>query len=158
MKRSQLAHILRAACAVANDPHILVIGSQSILGSIGEDGLPSAATASIEADIAFFDDPTEAKSDKVDGAIGEDSMFHETYGVYGQGVGLSTAHLPSGWQDRLVRFDDPEAAPSELTPSDVSPVPEDTPLQFRKSSQDPGRRDGLGHDSSSPPSGVVRPY
>ncbi|MFN8234238.1 MAG: hypothetical protein U0V56_12475 [Actinomycetota bacterium] len=31
---------------------------------------------SIEADIAFFDDADEEKSDKVDGSIGELSRFH----------------------------------------------------------------------------------
>ena len=73
MKRSELAHILRAACDVTGDPEILIIGSQAILGSFSEDLLPSAAVKSIEADIAFLDDPEERKSDAVDGAIGEDS-------------------------------------------------------------------------------------
>ena len=58
----------------------------------------------------------------MDGGIGEESRFHETFGVYGQGVGLSTAILPAGWQDRLVAFDDPEALPSKavcLEPHDL---------------------------------------
>ncbi len=122
MKKSELAHILRAACSITGDPRILVIGSQSILGSFGEDELPREATRSIEADVAFLDDPDERKSDLVDGGIGEESKFHETFGVYGQGVGLSTAVLPAGWQDRLVVFDDPGAVPSEalcLDPHDL---------------------------------------
>jgi hypothetical protein len=36
------------------------------------------------------------KADKVDGAIGELSTFHETSGYYAQGVSVSTAILPSG--------------------------------------------------------------
>lgn len=122
MKKSELAHILRAAFSITGDPHILVIGSQSILASFTEDELPSDATRSIEADVAFFDDLDESKSDAVDGGIGEESTFHETFGVYGQGVGISTASLPSGWQDRLVAFDDPGARPSEpfcLDPHDL---------------------------------------
>lgn len=122
MKRSDLAHILRAACEVTGDANMLVIGSQSILGSFGEDQLPAEATRSIEADIAFLDDPQERKSDLVDGAIGEESRFHETFGVYGQGVSLSTAVLPEGWRDRLVPFDDVEAHPSNalcLDPHDL---------------------------------------
>lgn len=113
MKRSELAHILRAACSIADDPDILVIGSQSILGSFTEDELPLDATVSIEADIAFFDDPAERKSDLIDGAIGEASQFHESFGVYGQGVGLSTATLPEGWRDRLVPFDASDALPGQ---------------------------------------------
>ncbi len=34
-------------------------------------------------------------------------MFHATYGYYAQGVSDSTAVLPHGWQDRLVRFETP---------------------------------------------------
>lgn len=55
MNRSQLAHILRAACRISEDRDILVIGSQSILGTYDEEALPPEATASIEADIAFVD-------------------------------------------------------------------------------------------------------
>jgi hypothetical protein len=122
VRKSELAHILRAACSIAGDPHILVIGSQSILGSFSEDELPSDATRSIEADVAFFDDSDESKSDAVDGGIGEESPFHQSFGVYGQGVGIATATLPLGWQDRLVSFDHPEARPSEalcLDPHDL---------------------------------------
>jgi len=54
VKKSELAHILRAACSITGDPHILVIGSQSILGSFSEDELPSDAPRSIEADVAFL--------------------------------------------------------------------------------------------------------
>lgn len=56
MRRNQLAHILRAACDITGDPEILVIGSQAILGTFEEDELPTEATLSIEADLAFFDD------------------------------------------------------------------------------------------------------
>jgi hypothetical protein len=109
VKRSQLAHILRAASDVTDDPRILVIGSQAILASFPEEDLPADVTLSIEADVAFLDDPDGSKSDKVDGAIGEQSRFHETFGIYGQGVGVDTAVLPAGWEERLVAFDDPEA-------------------------------------------------
>jgi hypothetical protein len=122
VKKSELAHILRAACDVTNDPEILVIGSQAILASFSEDELPRDATLSIEADVAFLDDPDERKSDAVDGAIGEESHFHESFGIYGQGVSISTATLPIGWQERLVAFDDPGAGASKavcLDPHDL---------------------------------------
>ena len=35
----------------------LVIGSQAILGAFDDEQLPNDATRSIEADLAFFDDP-----------------------------------------------------------------------------------------------------
>ena len=34
-------------------------------------------------------------------------MFHEAFGYYAQGVVESTAVLPSGWRDRLVRYESP---------------------------------------------------
>lgn len=102
MRREQLEHVLRSACQIAGDPDVLVIGSQSVLGAIPEEDLPVEATASMEVDVAFFDDPDDQKADRVDGAIGELSLFHEMYGYYAQGVSVSTAVLPTGWRDRLV--------------------------------------------------------
>lgn len=110
MTREQLEHILRAASAIAREPDVLVIGSQSVLGSFAEGELPQEATSSMEADIAFFDDPADAKADQVDGAIGELSMFHESFGYYAQGVSVTTAVLPEGWRDR-VEFATPGTAP-----------------------------------------------
>lgn len=80
VNREQLAHVLRA-CDIGRDPSIVVVGSQAILGSYDEDELPRAATASMEVSVAFLDDPDEVKADAVDGAIGELSQFHQTYGL-----------------------------------------------------------------------------
>lgn len=101
MDRQQLAHILRAACRVTGDPDVLVLGSQSILGTYDEDDLPAAATASMEADIAFLDDDDRAKADKVDAEIGELSSFHQSQGIYAEGVHIDVAILPLGWRDRI---------------------------------------------------------
>jgi hypothetical protein len=95
VRREQLEHVLRSACQIAGDPDVLVIGSQSVLGAF-------EATASMEVDVAFFDDPDDRKADQVDGAIGELSPFHEMNGYYAQGVSVSTATLPHGWRDRLI--------------------------------------------------------
>jgi hypothetical protein len=104
VKRQQLEHVLRAASRIAEERDVVVIGSQSILGSFDEDQLPLEVSTSIEVDATFFDDPDDAKSDAVDGAIGELSPSHETFGYYAQGVSVSTAILPAGWQDRVVEF------------------------------------------------------
>ena len=71
MNREQLAHVLRAASQIARVSDVVVIGSQAILGSYDESQLPDEAIGSIEVDVTFFDDPEAAKSDKVDGAIGD---------------------------------------------------------------------------------------
>lgn len=102
MRRDQLEHLLRAASTITDDPNVIVFGSQAILGSFAEQLLPPEATYSVESDFTFFNDENDDKSDHVDGAIGELSMFHETFGIYAQGVSITTAVLPLGWQDRVV--------------------------------------------------------
>jgi hypothetical protein len=123
VNRLQLAHLLRSACAVAHDTHVLVLGSQSILGSFEEDDLPPEATASQEADIAFLDDPERSKADEVEGAIGEMSTFHEQFGVYAEGVHVDMATKPNGWKNRLVTWDVESSRPAEprfLDPHDLA--------------------------------------
>ena len=60
MKQSTGAH-LWAASRIVEDRRILVIGSQAIL-LFPDEVLPSAATHSIKADIAFLDDESEHKA------------------------------------------------------------------------------------------------
>ncbi|MFC4613956.1 DUF6036 family nucleotidyltransferase [Cellulomonas algicola] len=112
MKRSDLAHILRAASTITSTPDIVIVGSQSILGSFDEDDLPDEAVGSIEADVAFLGVDAAKKALAVDGAIGEDSGFHQMYGYYAQGVEIDgLIVLPVGWQDRLVRGESLSSAP-----------------------------------------------
>ena len=98
MQRSELEHIIRASGDVAQDDEIVIIGSQSILGQFPN--APMRLLVSMEADVYPNHNPELA--DRVDGAIGEGSSFHELHGYYAQGVGPETAELPSGWKDRLV--------------------------------------------------------
>ena len=107
MNRVQLLHVLRAASDVVQRGDIVVVGSQSILAARDDEHLPVEATRSIEVDIAFIDDTGDEKADRIDGAIGELSRFHQTFGYYGQGVSLTTPVLPSGWEDRLIELDPP---------------------------------------------------
>jgi hypothetical protein len=115
VNRTQLAHVLRSASRIAGDSEVLVVGSQAILGVCDEDELPAAATASMEADIAFLDDADRAKADEVEGGIGEFSSFHEEFGYYAEGVHIDTVVLPDGWTERLIRPDLPGAEPAHAT-------------------------------------------
>ncbi len=98
MRRADLEHIIRAAAAIAEDDDIIIIGSQAILGQFPD--APVALCVSIEADVFPRHHPERA--DLIDGAIGEESPFHHTFGYYAQGVDERTATLPDGWKDRLV--------------------------------------------------------
>jgi hypothetical protein len=98
MRRSELEHIIRAAADIADDDEIIVIGSQSILGTFPD--APPALLVSTEADV--FPKNRPERADLIDGCIGEGSPFHDTYGYYAQGVEEGTATLASGWRERLV--------------------------------------------------------
>jgi hypothetical protein len=108
VNREQFDHAVRAAAAVLGVEEVLVIGSQAVHGSLPEP-VPASAQRSVEVDVVPFDDPEGAKADLIDGSIGEASMFHETFGFYAQGVGPGTAVLPQGWQERLVRYQEPRS-------------------------------------------------
>lgn len=103
MKRSELEHLIRAAGKIAGDREIVVIGSQAVLGQFPN--APPALLRSMEG--ALYPRSKPELADKVDGAIGEGSRFHEQFGYYAQGVGPDTATLPRGWQRRLVRVENP---------------------------------------------------
>ena len=100
MTREELEHIIRASGAITDQYEFVIVGSQSILGPVPR---PQAVfTVSMEADIYPLQAPELA--DKIDGAIGEGSQFHETYGYYAQGVGPETACLPADWMQRVHRI------------------------------------------------------
>jgi hypothetical protein len=99
MTREELEHIIRASADITDQYEFIIVGSQSMLGLVPN---PEAVfTVSMEADIYPMKAPELA--DKIDGAIGEGSRFHETYGYYAQGVGPQTAILPREWQTRVCR-------------------------------------------------------
>jgi hypothetical protein len=96
--REQLEHIIRAAASIADDDELIIVGSQAVLGQYPN--APPELLVSTEADVYPKHHPDRA--DLIDGAIGEGSEFHETFGYYAQGVGPTTAVLPAGWESRLV--------------------------------------------------------
>ncbi|AWG64740.1 hypothetical protein DDT46_13670 [Mycobacteroides abscessus] len=51
MRRDQLEHAIRAACQIIGHGEVIVVGSQSVLGTFDENQLPAAATMSQEVDI-----------------------------------------------------------------------------------------------------------
>jgi hypothetical protein len=99
MRRDELEHVIRAAAAISGDSEIVIIGAAALLGSVPSP--PADLAQTMEADLYPLRHPHLA--DVVDGAIGELSPFHETFRYYAHGVGPTTAILPAGWADRLVK-------------------------------------------------------
>lgn len=110
MNYQQLCHAIRSACAITREQGIpidsvIIVGSQSVLGSFDAAKLPPAATRTQEVDLM----PNVADldllvflSDVIEGVAGELSLFEETHGFCIDGVDDSTSTLPTGWRDRLV--------------------------------------------------------
>lgn len=98
MQRSELAHVLRASAAIANENSFVLIGSQAVLLLVDEP--PPELLRSTEIDLYPALHPE--KSDLIDGAIGAFSTFHDTFGYHADGVGPETASLPADWMKRAV--------------------------------------------------------
>ena len=106
MRRDQLEHAIRTACQIIDRPEVIVVGSQSILGTFREDELPADATISVEIDILPIADSnveTARLADLIEGVAGEFSTFEELHGFGIDGVDLETSALPEGWRNRLVK-------------------------------------------------------
>ena len=100
MRRSQLEHILRAAAAITEEKEFVVVGSQAVLVQFANP--PAALLFSNEVDI--YPEHRPDLSDLIDGTIGYYSLFHQTHGIYADGVGPETANLPRGWRDRAKKL------------------------------------------------------
>lgn len=98
MLRSELAHVLRASAAIANESSFVRDGSQAILLLVEEP--PAELLRSTEIDLYPVLNPE--KSNLIDGAIGALSTFHDTFGYHADGVGPESASLPVDWMDRSV--------------------------------------------------------
>jgi hypothetical protein len=119
MTRGQLEHVIRASGAIAEVDRLVILGSQAILGAFPD--APAELLTSLEADI-YPPDRIE-RADLIDGSIGEDSLFHETFGYYAHGVGPETALLPARWQSRLVSIQNENTNRIEglcLSPADLA--------------------------------------
>jgi hypothetical protein len=113
MRRDQLEHAIRTACQIIGHDAVVVVGSQSILGSFAENDLPVEATMSTGIDILPLgeDDADTARlADVIEGVAGEWSPFEEQHGFSIDGVDLQTAILPVGWRDRLVKVQNANTA------------------------------------------------
>jgi hypothetical protein len=124
MRRADLEHLVAAAANIVGEDDFVVIGSQALLATTPDaDG---ELVISMELDLYPRHSPE--KADSIDGALGDGSRFHETFGYYAHGVGAETAVLPAGWQDRLIAVPIPPRVRSERSPIAYCPEPHDLVL------------------------------
>jgi hypothetical protein len=100
MKRCDLEHILRASKGITGETEFIVIGSQSILGAHPD--APRVLRESMEADL--YPKLRPEFSEMIEGSLGRYSQFDQTFGYFADGVAPTTATLPPGWNDRLIRL------------------------------------------------------
>jgi hypothetical protein len=112
VRREQLEHVVAAAANAVGEDEFVVIGSQAILGPYPD--APDVLLRSLEADLYPLRDPD--KAEMIDGALGDGSPFHRSFGYYAHGVGPETAKAPSGWHERLVRIEVPARLRSSRQP------------------------------------------
>ncbi len=93
MKREELEHVPRASAAITTDHSFVVIGSQAVL--LPYPDAPAELLMSNELDLYPAMHPE--RSELIAGAIGELSMFHDTFGYHADGVSPDTAKMPADW-------------------------------------------------------------
>jgi hypothetical protein len=112
VRREDFEHVIGAAANVVGEDEFVVIGSQAILGSFPD--APASLLRSLEADIYPALSPD--KADLIDGALGDGSSFHRSFGYYAHGVAPETAKAPAGWRERLIRVEIPPRVRSPRRP------------------------------------------
>jgi hypothetical protein len=98
----EFEHVIRAAADVVEDD-IVVVGSQAVLAQHPD--ASEILLQSLEVDV--FPRNDRARTAEIDGALGDGSRFHETYGYYAHAVGPEALIAPAGWDQRLVRLEVP---------------------------------------------------
>jgi len=122
-------HSIRAACEVLTrqgaSGAIVIMGSQSVLGSFPPLTLDRRLLMSAEVDVmpvAKDEHEIERLSDFLHGSLGQDSYFQETNGFHVDGISIETAVLPKGWVHRLIPEVDPASGATGwcLDPHDLA--------------------------------------
>jgi hypothetical protein len=112
VRREHFDHVIAAAANIVGEDDFVIVGSQAILGPHPD--APETLLRSMEVDIYPAKSPV--KANLIDGALGDGSQFHRSFGYYGHAVGPETAKAPDGWRARLVRIDVPPPVRSPRRP------------------------------------------
>lgn len=129
MNLEQFHHGIRAARDVLRHQGasgaLVIMGSQSILASYSAMVLDSALMLSAEVDILPIGadrDEINRLSDHLDGSLGQESHFHQSFGFHIDGISIETSVLPDRWVDRLIPEVDPNSGATGwcLDPHDLA--------------------------------------
>jgi uncharacterized nucleotidyltransferase DUF6036 len=116
LRRSDIDHILRAAASLSGYSRFVMVGTGAVIATARH--IPLAMMMTEEIDI-YAEDAADIAlvSDLIDGSIGRYSLFHKTFGYYGDGVSPSTAVMPLDWRSRAVEYVTPDGLATAVCPS-----------------------------------------
>jgi hypothetical protein len=116
LRRPDIDHILRAAASLSGYSRFVMVGTGAVIATARH--IPVAMMMTEEIDIYAEDAPDIGLvSDLIDGSIGRYSLFHKTFGYYGDGVSPSTAVMPLDWRSRAVEYATPDGLATAVCPS-----------------------------------------
>ena len=99
LKRTEVAHIVRAAAAITTQRVFVLVGTGAVIAQVKD--MPLEMMRTRELDIQVPDDEAGRRTaDLIDGSIGEGSQFDATFGYYAHAIPEGTAQLPTGWRER----------------------------------------------------------
>ncbi|MBX9698908.1 MAG: hypothetical protein K2X74_05700 [Acetobacteraceae bacterium] len=108
LRRDGVDHILRAAAGITGVRHFVVVGTGAAVATQRQLPLAMMLTSELDLYAAEASDPSST-SDLIVATIGQDSVFHRTFGYHADGVGPETAILPRDWRDRAILYTTPAA-------------------------------------------------
>lgn len=116
LRRSDIDHILRAAASLSGYSRFVMVGTGAVIATARH--IPVVMMMTEEIDI-YAEDASDIAlvSDLIDGSIGRYSLFHKTFGYYGDGVSPSTAVMPLDWRSRAVEYVTPDGLATAVCPS-----------------------------------------
>ena len=116
LRRSDIDHILRAAASLSGYSRFVMVGTGAVIATARH--IPIVMMMTEEIDI-YAEDAADIAlvSDLIDGSIGRYSLFHKTFGYYGDGVSPSTAVMPLDWRSRAVEYVTPDGIATAVCPS-----------------------------------------
>ncbi len=103
MQKSDLFELVRQIKQIAPEEIPIIVGSQAV--HVITQILPEIVQQSIECDFLLASGKSETRAE-INKKLGVFSSYQLEHGFYADALGLATVILPTGWQERLQKFED----------------------------------------------------
>jgi hypothetical protein len=103
VQKSDLFELVRQIKQIAPEEIPIIVGSQAV--HVITQILPEIVQQSIECDFLLASEKSETRAE-INKKLGVFSSYQLEHGFYADALGLATVILPTGWQERLQKFED----------------------------------------------------